>query len=118
MQIRSRISLLGMNEAGKEDWVADEENGRIVADQIPISLLRVIFHGKSPWIANSVGTARFAGHGGETEKARSFLANFRKYFGFCVHGDVMGDFKFAIGTGAMGMNLDEEITTRLMQIKF
>jgi len=78
MQIRTGIPLLGMNEAGEEDWVTDEENGRIVADQIPIALLRVIFHGKSPWVANSVGTARFAGHSGKSPKTWSPFANLRK----------------------------------------
>ena len=43
-----RISLLGVDEAGEEERVPDEEDGRVVAHHVPVALLRVELDGKAP----------------------------------------------------------------------
>lgn len=46
--------LYGMDDIRELDGILDEENGHVVADEIPISFLCVELHGKSTNITNSV----------------------------------------------------------------
>lgn len=39
---------------GEEDRVADEKDGRVVADQVPVALLRVELHGETSRVARGV----------------------------------------------------------------
>lgn len=48
------VSLLGMDEAREEYWITDEEDGCVVADQIPVAILRVEFDGKATRVAGCV----------------------------------------------------------------
>ena len=43
-----RVPLLGVDEAGEEDRVPDEEDGGVVADEVPVALLGVELHGETP----------------------------------------------------------------------
>lgn len=54
------ITLLGMNEAGEQRWVTDEEDWRVVANQIPNAVLSVELDSKTAWITCSIGRATLA----------------------------------------------------------
>ncbi len=45
-------------------WVPDEEDWSVVADHIPVALLRVKLDGKSSRVKHSVGTAVLATYTG------------------------------------------------------
>lgn len=51
------IPFLRVNEAGKEDGIPDEEDWSIIPNQVPVSIFRVKFDSKSPWVACSVCTS-------------------------------------------------------------
>lgn len=57
-----RISLLSVNEAGKQDWITDEENGSVITDQIPNSFIGVEFQSKSAWITSSISRTAFTAY--------------------------------------------------------
>ena len=39
LEVRGRVALLRVDERREEDGVADEEDGRVVAHQVPVALL-------------------------------------------------------------------------------
>lgn len=41
-----RVAFLGVDEGWEEDGVPDEEDGNVVAHEVPVALLRVELHGK------------------------------------------------------------------------
>jgi len=61
MQVGDRIPLLGVDEGGEQDGVPDEEDGRVVAHQVPVALLRVELHGEAAGVADRVRAAHLAG---------------------------------------------------------
>jgi hypothetical protein len=52
-----RVALLRMNEVRKFNRIADEEDGRVIADQIIVAFFRIELHGKSTRIAHRIGRA-------------------------------------------------------------
>lgn len=48
------VPLLGVNEGRKENGVPDEEDGGVIADEVPVSFLRVELHSKASWVTSSV----------------------------------------------------------------
>lgn len=52
------VSLLGVNEAWEENWVANEEDWRVVTDDVPNAIVRVEFDCETAWVTSGVrGTA-------------------------------------------------------------
>ena len=51
------VPLLGVDEAGEEEWVADEEDGRVVPGKIPDSFVRVELDGKTTRVSCCISTA-------------------------------------------------------------
>lgn len=51
LQMRRRISLLRMYETREKEWILDEENWRIITDEIPNTIVGVEFHSKSTRIS-------------------------------------------------------------------
>lgn len=47
---------------GEEDGVAYEEDGRVVAHQVPVALLRVELDGEPAWVTGRVCRAALASH--------------------------------------------------------
>lgn len=45
------IPLLRVDEAREEYWVPDEEDGRVVAHHVPVSIFRVELHSESSGIS-------------------------------------------------------------------
>ena len=61
-------SLLATDEVRELHRVPDEEDRRVVADQIPVAFGGVELERESARIADGVGRAGLAGHGGETRE--------------------------------------------------
>jgi len=54
------VAFLGVDEVGELVGVADEEDGGVVADEVPVALVGVELHGEATDIAFGVGGAFFA----------------------------------------------------------
>ena len=86
-----------MVEVGKFERVAEKENRRIVAHQIPVALFGVEFKHKTADIPLGICCAALAGHGGKARKHLGFLADPGKYLGAGVFGYVVGNGEVSIG---------------------
>ena len=68
------LLLRGMDQVGELDRVLDEEDGDVVADEIPVAFLGVELHREAAHVAGQVGGALVARHGGEAHEDRHLLA--------------------------------------------
>src|SRR5690606_25712223 len=71
--IRDGRWLQRVDHIRKLNGVSNEEDGQVVADEIPIALIGVEFDGKSVRIAKTLGRSGRMDHGGEADEYRSFL---------------------------------------------
>lgn len=67
-EVRARQALLRADEVGELDPVADEEDGRVVADEVVVALVRVELQREAAGVAPRVGAALLAGDGGEARE--------------------------------------------------
>jgi hypothetical protein len=63
-----------MDQVGELDGVLDEEDGDVVADQIPVAFLRVNLDGETANVAGQIGRALVAGDRGKPDEGRRLLA--------------------------------------------
>ena len=92
------VALLGVDEAGEEDGIPDKEDGRVVAHEVPVTLLGVELHGEAPRVAGCVGRPGLAAHRGEAKEAACLLTNLAEDGGLAVLGDVVGDLQVTMGS--------------------
>ncbi len=48
-----RVALLRVDEGREEKRITDEEDGRVVADEVPVALFGVELHRETTWIPES-----------------------------------------------------------------
>lgn len=80
-KIGGGVSLLCMNEVGELKRIPNEENRRIIAYQIVISLFGVELHGKATGIACGICRPLFPTHRGKADKHLRALAHLGKELG-------------------------------------
>jgi hypothetical protein len=71
---RHRVRLQGVDDVRELDRVADEEHREVVADEIPVAVLRVELDGESPRVARDFGRIPAADHGRKADGERGLLA--------------------------------------------
>ena len=103
-QVGARVALLRVDEVGELERIADEEDGRVVAHQIPVALVGVELHGKAAHVTLGVGRAHLTGHGGKARDQRRDLAHLREDAGTGIARDVLGDGEGAEGAPALGVD--------------
>lgn len=104
LQMRLRITLLRVNEAGEQYGIADEEDRRVVANQIPDTVLRVEFDGETTRIPSGISRSTLTAHRGEANGQRSTLLDLVEHLGGTVLGDIVGDLKVTKGTASLGVD--------------
>ncbi len=75
------IALLGVDEAREEERVSDEEDGGVVAHQVPISLFRVELDGEASRIPGAVSGAGLSSHRAEADCNRCLLPHLAEQIG-------------------------------------
>ena len=103
-QVGARVALHGVVEVRELERVAQEEDRRVVADEVPVSFLGVELDREAADVALGVGCAALAGHGGEAHEEVGLLADRREDLGLGVPGDVVGDREGAVGARALGVH--------------
>mmetsp|Transcript_42381 Transcript_42381/g.73695 ORF Transcript_42381/g.73695 Transcript_42381/m.73695 type:complete len:306 (-) Transcript_42381:8-925(-) len=78
------VALLCVNERGKQDGIADEEDRRVVAHKIPVALLGVELHGETSRITCSIGTATLATHSGKAHSCGGLLSDSAEHLGAAI----------------------------------
>lgn len=77
------LGLAGVDKIGELHGVLDEEDGDVVANNVPVALLGVEFDGKTSNISNRVSTASASEDGGEAEEDRRLAGCVRQHRGVC-----------------------------------
>ena len=104
-----RIGLQRVDDIRKLDGIANEENGQVVANQIPVAVLGVEFYRKAARIARHLRGIAAADHGREADGQGRLLAGLLEQLGPGVCGgrlvaDLAGDLELAIADEAAGMD--------------
>jgi hypothetical protein len=55
LEVRARLALLGVDEVAELDGVADEEDGGVVADHVPVPFFGIELEGEASGVAGGVG---------------------------------------------------------------
>ena len=91
-----------MNEVVEFQRIANEEDGSVVADHIPIAFLGVELERKAARIALGIGRPLFAADRGAADECRRLLSGLVEELGGGVFRHVgIGAGEMAIGTGAL-----------------
>ncbi|MNE31343.1 hypothetical protein D3C80_1249070 [compost metagenome] len=103
---KGAIGLLlgGMNEIRKLDCVLNEEDGNVVADEVPISFLGVELHGRAAHIPREIGRALVAGHCREPHEGRGLFTGPLKQVSLGVGGKGVIGLEIAMRAVTAGMN--------------
>ena len=99
-QVGARMALLGADEVGELQRIADEEHRRVVADQVPVTLLGVELDRGAAHVAFGVRRDALAGHGAEPDQQVGRPADALEQLGPRIFADVVGDGQCAVGAGA------------------
>ena len=70
-----RVPLDRMVEVGESECIPDEEHGRVVTDQVPVTLLGVELDSESPDVTFCVRSSPFSGNGRESDENGGLLPN-------------------------------------------
>ena len=88
-KVRTRVSLHGVVEVGELKGIAQEEDGRVVAHEVPVTFLRVELDSEASDIALRIGCASFASHGREPDEQVRLLANLGEDLRLGILGDIL-----------------------------
>ena len=96
-----------MDEVRELGGVPDEEDGGVVEDPVPVTLLGPELDGKTSRVTGSVRRAGLSSDGGKSDGSANFGANAGEKR---VGGDIaqiVGDLKVAMGSSTLGMDLSQ-----------
>ncbi len=103
-QIAAWIALHRSVEVRELQWVAQEEHRRVVAHQVPVSLLGIELHGEAADVTLGVCGPAFAGDGREAHGDVRGFADLREHFRPSELRDVVGDRERAECRGPLSMH--------------
>ena len=86
LQMGDGVPLLGVDEVGEHQGVADEEDGGVVAHQVPVALLSVELDGEASGITCSVGRTGLTPYGTKPNSNWGLFSNLRKYSSLRYNG--------------------------------
>ena len=98
------LLLHGVDEVGELDRVLDEEHRDVVADEVPVALLRVELHREAAHVAGEVERALVAGDGREAHERRGPLARPLEQVGPGEVGQRLVVLEVAVGAEAAGVD--------------
>ena len=98
--------------------VADEEDRRVVADQVVVALVGIELEGEAARIAHGVGRPLVARHGGEAGEHRRALADPGQEARPGEPRHVLGDLEEAVGAAALGVDdaLGHALAVEVLQL--
>ena len=73
-----RLRLGGVHEIGKLHGILDEEHGDVVANEIPVTFVRVELHREAADVPGGIGGAAFAKDGREADEDRCLFPGLSK----------------------------------------
>ncbi len=98
------LLLGGVDQVGELDRVLDEEHGDVVADDVPVALLRVELHREAAHVASEVGGALIAGDGGEADERLGLFSGALEDVGAGDVGEGLVGLEIAVSAVAAGVD--------------
>src|SRR5450830_129364 len=99
-----RLRLDGVDQVGELHRVLDEEDGDVVADQVPVAFVGIELDGETAHVARRVGRTAFACDGGEAHEHGRLLTWGGEDIGAGQRGQVLVAFEIAVGGRAARMH--------------
>jgi hypothetical protein len=102
-----RVALLSVDEVRELGGVSDEEDGGVVENPVPVTLLGPELDGEASRVTGSVRRAGLSSDGGKSDRSANFGANAGEKR---IRGDItqiVGDLKVSMGSSTLGMNLSQ-----------
>ena len=99
-QTRIGKALLRVNEVGELHGVAEEEDRRVVANDVVVSLFRVELEGETAHVTPRIGRTELTGNGRKTREHRGLRALLEK-LRLRVLRDILGHAEFAESARAL-----------------
>ena len=84
------VAFLRVDEFGKLEGIAHEEDGRVVTHHVPVAILGMEFQGQAAHVALGIGRPAFAGHGQPARQDLVAVADLQEQLGSSVLRNVMG----------------------------
>lgn len=106
------LGLDSMDKVGEFDGFLDEEDGNIVADDIPIALIGVELCGEASNISHCVCTASTALHGGKADEGGGGTGGVGQDFGGGDIFQALEELEVTMGTGTS--SVDDSLWNTLM----
>ena len=97
------VAFLLADEVGKLVGVAHPENGRVVADKVPVAFLGINLDCETPKVALGVGRSALSGDVRETHETLALRARLQG-LGLGVAAEIATDLERTVSAGALGMD--------------
>jgi hypothetical protein len=107
-----------MVQIGELERIAQEENRRVVAHQVPVPFFGVKLQGKAANVSLGIGRTALSGNRGESSEHLGSLADLREYFRLCVFRDVVGYGEGSESAGSLGVHaaFRDDLTVEVRQL--
>jgi hypothetical protein len=102
-QMRSWITLLGVNEVRELCWVTQEEDGGVVCDKVPVALLGLELDGETSRITSEIARAGLATNSGESGGDWT-LGTLLEHVGHTEVLETVGTFPYTVGSRSFGVH--------------
>lgn len=96
-QVGGRVALLLVNKVRELGRVSQEEDGRVVGDEVPVAVVGAELDGKAPGVARQVVRAGLAADGREADRDGALFALGAKDVELRQVGDRAGALEEAVG---------------------
>jgi hypothetical protein len=88
-------------EIREQDGVSDEEDGGVVSNHVPDSILSEVLQRKSTRIPSSISATTLTADGRKAGEDRSALSDLGKYFCLGILRDIGGDLEISVRTSSL-----------------
>jgi len=98
------VTLDSVVEVREFEWIAQEEDRRVVADEVPVSLLGIELHRKAPNVPLSISGTALASNRGKTREEFGLRSNFGEYFSLGIAGYIVSYCECAVSTRTLSVH--------------
>lgn len=105
-QVSLRVTFLGVDEVGEFGRIPNKEDGSVVEHPVKVALFSSDLDGKATGITSGIRRSEFTTNSGESDSGTVLLADLGEEFGGGDVTEVMCQFKVAMRTSTLGMDLE------------
>ena len=99
-----RVALVRAIEGRELGWIANKEDGEVIANKVPISFFSLEFESETPNVTGGIGTTFFASYGRKASQDLRLFADFAERSCRAPIGDIVSAFKLAPRPSSLSMD--------------